>query len=291
MSLRLTFLPLLLACLFTTAFAQLEKLENFRLVPDQEMDADSFIATNGVETLHLRIYYADAPETSASDPTMARRVREQTRYFGLDDPTIVIRYGNLATEQVKAWLAEPFTVHTARARGLGRSSVPRFYAFVVTSEGEDLGEKLVRHGLARAFGVGRLNWRGEAQPAVRAKLADLELAAALGRRGIWSESNPERLVELRAQERRDADELAAVTDAAEGRNPEDRGRPVNINTASEAELTRLPGVGPAIARRIVEGRPYHSVEDLFRVRGIGPALMNNVRDQVEASPTESPAVD
>lgn len=49
---------------------------------------------------------------------------------------------------------------------------------------------------------------------------------------------------------------------------------VNINVATEAELRLLPGVGPALAGRIVANRaaegPFQSIGDLDRVKGIGP---------------------
>ncbi|MCL6527022.1 MAG: ComEA family DNA-binding protein [Thermaceae bacterium] len=48
---------------------------------------------------------------------------------------------------------------------------------------------------------------------------------------------------------------------------------VNLNTASQAELESLPRVGPALARRILEGRPYRSLEDLDRVKGVGPKML------------------
>jgi competence protein ComEC len=57
---------------------------------------------------------------------------------------------------------------------------------------------------------------------------------------------------------------------------------VNLNTATQAELEALPAVGPALARRIIEGRPYRSIEDLGRVRGIGPATMAKLRPLVAA---------
>lgn len=53
--------------------------------------------------------------------------------------------------------------------------------------------------------------------------------------------------------------------------------PVDVNRASVVELERLPGVGPALAAAIVEDRtlngPFHTVDDLIRVRGIGPAKL------------------
>lgn len=59
---------------------------------------------------------------------------------------------------------------------------------------------------------------------------------------------------------------------------------VNINTAGPQELERLPGVGPAMAARIVEHRrkngPFSSVDDLDGVQGIGPSKMEALRDLV-----------
>jgi hypothetical protein len=62
------------------------------------------------------------------------------------------------------------------------------------------------------------------------------------------------------------------------------GQPVELNRASEAELTSLPRVGPVLARRIVEGRPYPSVDALESVRGIGPATMARLRSRVTVRP-------
>ncbi len=58
---------------------------------------------------------------------------------------------------------------------------------------------------------------------------------------------------------------------------------INVNTASEAELIKLPGIGPAKAKAIVEHRqqsPFKTVDDLKDVRGIGAATVESLRDQV-----------
>ncbi|HEU4452157.1 MAG TPA: ComEA family DNA-binding protein [Longimicrobium sp.] len=63
---------------------------------------------------------------------------------------------------------------------------------------------------------------------------------------------------------------------------------VDLNSASAGELEALPGVGPALARRIVEWRAangrFRAPEDLDRVPGIGPAMLARLRDRVRATP-------
>jgi competence ComEA-like helix-hairpin-helix protein len=57
--------------------------------------------------------------------------------------------------------------------------------------------------------------------------------------------------------------------------------PLDLNRAEVDELQALPGVGPALARRIVDDResrgPFASLDALERVRGIGPALVERMR--------------
>lgn len=54
---------------------------------------------------------------------------------------------------------------------------------------------------------------------------------------------------------------------------------VELNTALLAQLDELVGIGPAIGQRIIDGRPYASVDDLAKVKGIGEKTLQKIKDQ------------
>ena len=104
----------------------------------------------------------------------------------------------------------------------------------------------------------------EAGPPTEVSLeADLQAPADSTRRAGSAPSAPRR-----AASKKKADPLA----------------PVDVNTADVAALMTLPGIGPALAQRIVDDRaangPYKSVEDLARVKGIGKAAVERLRPVV-----------
>jgi hypothetical protein len=56
---------------------------------------------------------------------------------------------------------------------------------------------------------------------------------------------------------------------------------VNINTATQAELEALPGIGPATAKKIIAGRPFASVADLSKA-GVPAATLTKITPLVTA---------
>jgi competence protein ComEA len=62
--------------------------------------------------------------------------------------------------------------------------------------------------------------------------------------------------------------------------------PLDINQATQAELQRLPGIGPKMSQRILDERaraPFKSVDDLRRVSGIGPKTLEKLRPYIRVS--------
>jgi len=274
-------LSLFVALFLTTgadAASPLTELRDVRYVGSGALDGDSFLVEHDGQQYTVRLYFVDAPETTAASSVDARRVREQTRYFGLSDPARCLHFGQQAAAFTAQALAEPFTVHTSFASAMGRSAGGRIYGFVTTAEGKDLGSELVARGLARAHGVGRQTPDGTHRDDMAGRLRDMELAAMMKRQGIWAETDPDRLVELRDAIRAELRELSDVQEAS--RITIEPDNPVNINTADEATLQLLPGIGPTYAQRIVQARPYTSVEQLLRVQGLGPKRLERIRDLV-----------
>lgn len=276
-------------------------LKDCRLIANPANDGDSFHVSVGPNEYLFRLYFVDAPETDEMTP---RRLVDQAKYFAITVPQ-AIEVGRVAKEFTRQKLSEPFTVFTHMSDAMGHSRLERFYAFVQTSEG-DLGEQLVRNGLARNYGF------KAAPPGLRnsqeelANLQQLEDQAKQERIGAWginagrlnahaktpasfSSFVPEQKTPLRS-----AADLSAVvspipqsvvsssrtslveTNRTHGKEKTPLGM-IDINTATEKELTTVPGIGHVMAARIIAARPFRSADDLERVSGIGDKKYAQVR--------------
>ncbi len=267
-----------------------------RLIPNDSNDGDSFhIQAAGKEYL-IRLYFVDAAETDMSFP---ERVNEQAKYFGVSDDQAVAA-GEAAEKFTHEKLARPFTVRTCMQGAMGRSNMPRIYAFVATPEG-DLAELLVANGLARVHGsaaapVGlnspELEWQ---------KLRRLESEAKAQKVGGWGAAAGRLMVRLskqpaksgadsfdaffhpeRVATKADAplvapSEAPAKTPAAAAVAAEPGAVKLDVNAAPMKELLNVPGIGPVTAQRIIEARPFKSAEDLRTVKGIGAKKFEKMR--------------
>jgi len=83
--------------------------------------------------------------------------------------------------------------------------------------------------------------------------------------------------------KKDAKEAAAQTKAAvqgvrDGLHSPDK--PVNINSASKTELQTLPGVDEETANRIINGRPYHTSEEVGARGVVSPEEFNAIKNKI-----------
>jgi competence ComEA-like helix-hairpin-helix protein len=278
-------------------------LENCRLISNPANDGDSFHASAGAKEYIFRLYMVDAPET---DEMNLPRLIEQAKYFSITVPQ-VIEVGEAAKEFTQRTLSEPFTVFTHMSDAMGHSKLERFYAFVQTRDG-DLGEQLVRNGLARNYGYkavppGLKNSRPEIE-----KLQQLEDEARQEKIGGWGANTgrlnvrvqkpmsfsvfvPERKVRPRATPLPNTfpripgtavPRLSpATTSPAEPKKSYAKEKielaKIDINTATEKELKMIPGIGPVMAARIIAARPFRSADDLKKVNGIGDKKYAKIR--------------
>jgi competence protein ComEA len=69
---------------------------------------------------------------------------------------------------------------------------------------------------------------------------------------------------------------------------------IDLNTADQKTLESLPGIGPVLAKAIIAGRPYKSVDDLNKVKGISASKLKAIKDKVTvgaaaAAPAAAPS--
>ena len=277
-------------------------LNNCRLITNPANDGDSFHASAGAQEYIFRLYLVDAPETDALAPG---RLVEQAKYFGVTVPQ-VIEVGQAAKEFTRQKLSEPFTVFTHMADAMGQSKLERFYAFVQTKDG-DLGEQLVRNGLARNYGFkavppGLKNSRLEIQ-----KLQQFEDEARREKIGGWGVSagrlnarapsliafsvfvseqrqprttRPAHSTVSASAMPTPSTPIAANNPAGSSKSHAKAKTPlgrIEVNTATEKELTTVPGIGHVMAIRIIAARPFRSADDLKRVSGIGDKKYAQIR--------------
>ena len=276
-------------------------LNNCRLIANAANDGDSFHVSAGEKEYIFRLYLVDAPETDEMTPG---RLVEQANYFGISVPQ-AIEVGRAATEFTREKLSEPFIVFTHMSDAMGQSRLERFYAYVQTKDG-DLGGQLVRNGLARIYGFkaappGLRNLRVEME-----KLQQLENAAKQEKIGAWgvsigrlnatpANSGPFSHFAPYQKPRGPGTPPASPSflstpksraPTAPGGAPElNRSHlkekiplgGIDLNTATEKELTTVPGIGHVMAARIIAARPFRSADDLKRVSGIGDKKYAQIR--------------
>jgi DNA uptake protein ComE-like DNA-binding protein len=110
-----------------------------------------------------------------------------------------------------------------------------------------------------------------ARPALARLLGGLTLAVAL----LFAPS-------LGHAQKAPAGDKPAATKPASDAKPAAKPAQVDLNTASQADLEALPGIGEAYAKKIIAGRPYAKKDQLVSRKIIPSATYQKIKDQVIA---------
>jgi competence protein ComEA len=149
--------------------------------------------------------------------------------------------------------------------------------------GEDELDRLPKIGPGQARKI--VEWR-QAHGAFRT-LADLDAVPGIGPAALAAAAP---YLTLAQGDAAPAGQGAANRpEAGISARPPERGNPaISLNSASAQELTRLPGIGPSLAGRVVAWREAHgafrSLDQLEEVPGIGPATVARIRSSGAAIP-------
>jgi competence ComEA-like helix-hairpin-helix protein len=139
---------------------------------------------------------------------------------------------------------------------------------------------------AAGVGLGVSHWRA-AHPQIVERLERIDREIAAADEVKADEGDVGRVAETRAPRRRPRDQSEPRPPARpraakpRGSQLDEPGPPLDLNRATLPDLMRLPGVGPVLARRILETREaagrFSAVDDLVTVRGLGPVKLERLK--------------
>lgn len=206
------------------------------------------------------------------------------------DPPAAQLAGPAAAEAPVSKLAAEVADSVQRAERRGTPLAPGERIDPNAADADEL-DRLPRVGPALAQRI--VEWR-QAHGRFRT-LADLDSVPGVGP-AVLREAAPHLALSAApggGRERPSFQPAASVADWERSPNSQTTGPPpppgvVDLNAATAGDLESLPGIGPALARRIVQWRqahgPFASVDALAEVPGIGPATVERLRARVRATP-------
>ena len=118
----------------------------------------------------------------------------------------------------------------------------------------------------------------KAAPAAKAKpAADKPKAAVVAAKPAAAVKAP--VVEAKQPEAKKAEVAPAAKPAKKAASTKAAARQVSVNQGSEADLLAVKGLPPSVARAIIAARPFATLDEVCKAKGMGPKMLAKLRDQ------------
>ena len=180
--------------------------------------------------------------------------------------------GAALTVMLREWTPAGYVTRDYRnfAAAVAKVEVVTKVEAVVTEEAAPKAEVAVK-----AEPVLKVEAAVKAEPAPKAKPADKPIAAVVAEKPAAAVKAP---VEVKQPDVKKAEVKPVAKPARKAAAAKAAARPVSVNNGSEAELLAVKGLPPSVARAIIAARPFATLDEVCKAKGMGPKMLAKLRD-------------
>ncbi len=184
--------------------------------------------------------------------------------------------GAALTVMLREWTPAGYVTRDYRNFAAAPVAVVTKVEAVVTEEAAPKAEAAVKaEPVVKAEAAATVEAPVKAEPAPKAKPADKPTAAVVAAKPAAAVKAS---VEVKQPEVKKADVKPAAKPAKKAATAKATAKPVSVNNGSEAELLAVRGLPPSVARAIIAARPFATLDEVCKAKGMGPKMLAKLRD-------------
>ncbi len=183
--------------------------------------------------------------------------------------------GAALTVMLREWTPAGYVTRDYRNVAAAVVAVVTKVEAVVTEEAAPKAEVAVKaEPVVKVEAAAKAEAPVKAAPTPKAKPADKPAAAVFAAKPAAAVKAP---VEARQPEVKMAEVKPAAKPARKAATAKAAARPVSVNNGSEAELLAVKGLPPSVARAIIAARPFATLDEVCKAKGMGPKMLAKLR--------------
>ena len=186
--------------------------------------------------------------------------------------------GAALTVMLREWTPAGYVTRDYRnfAAAVAKVEVVTKVEAVVTEEAAPKAEVAVKaEPVLKVEAAVKVEAPVKAEPVPKAKPADKPIAAVVAEKPAAAVKAP---VEVKQPDVKKAEVKPAAKPARKAAAAKAAARPVSVNNGSEAELLAVKGLPPSVARAIIAARPFATLDEVCKAKGMGPKMLAKLRD-------------